>query len=416
MFPPLSNVTQFVVFCSWHNTDLVDTLESIGDSKIANVQIGNQTVCLLGFGHGFQRTKERSPTEHVEIFSGEDGSSPEELVSDFVEYAINLREELTQKKMVILRPLYQYIEAAKTAMFDYFDSIGVIRENRNAAFSASPFGMFKSHLDRITNDMVVFAFRGESYDFPLLFKLLRRAVNEMTSSRLDIIKNGSKISRMVFRDVHSERITFTDTALLLSPGFSLAKFAEKCGIAEKKLVFPFGSWVDLDFLKLTEMPSDKKIWFDRLRQSAPEDSVIEKAVEEFKNSGASTVSDYLKQYLTLDVSLLGRATLIHMHQFYTDHNAHPLDTGRLTISSFSFDVAQKELFRNRRPAFYMANHPTLYSAARSSTIGGLSCVFRNAGGTDELIPDTWPKTNPKEPKTDTAGCLYLDFNGLYSSA
>lgn len=355
-----------------------------------------------------------SDSEHHKIFEVDASKDVAEMVSDFVAHLIERRAFLSDKKKRLLTPLYEYVEAVRDVYVAYFESVGVVKQNIRTSFAASPWGQFKLHLDRVVNDMVCFAFRGESYDLPLIFKPLRKAVSELTNGRLDIIKNGSKISRISFRDSDGARIILTDVALLLSPGFSLSKFAEKCQIEEKKLIFPFGCYQDQDFLSRTSLPTDRKVWFDRLRQCTPEDSVIQEAHKAYRESGASNLGEYLKKYLTLDISLTGRATLIHLFQFYKEHGCHVIDTGRLTISSFSFDAAQKFLFRNKRPAFYHPDTPMLYASSKTSCIGGLSCVFRSAGGQDELIPDTWKKKDSKCAKPDSSGTLYVDYNGLYS--
>lgn len=412
----MSNVrfTEYTT-CSWgDDVDCLDTLEPIGSTAIRSKQLGVQICNLIGYGDNFKRTAEMSNTEHIKIFEATESKDVNEMVSDFVAHLFERRAHLSSQKRQLLLPLYKYVEAVRGVFVEYFESLGVVEQNIRTSFSHSPWGQFKQHLDKLVNDMVCFAFRGESYDLPLLFKPLRKAVTELTSSRIDIIKNGSKISRISFRDTRGERIVLSDCALLLSPGFSLSKFAEKCGVAEKKLIFPFGCFQDQNFLKQTQLPSDRKSWFDRLRQCTPEDSVIEEAHEAYRTSGASNLGEYLKKYLTLDVSLTGRATLIHLFQFFKEHNCHAIDTGRLTISSFSFDAAQKFLFRKKRPAFFHPDHPMLYGCSKMSCIGGLSCVFRSAGGQDPLIPDTWPKNSGKCAKTDSAGILYLDYNSLYS--
>ena len=90
---------------------------------------------------------------------------------------------------------------------------------------------------------------------------------------------------------------------MLSPGCSLAKLATLTNQSECKLIFPFRILTSPKSLNESQLPTDKKMWFNDLTQEQFTDEEIATAHAKFKEIGAKNVGEYLKIYLKMDVKL-----------------------------------------------------------------------------------------------------------------
>ena len=64
------------------------------------------------------------------------------------------------------------------------------------------------------------------------------------------------------------------------------------------MIFPFSQFKNADFLRKKKLPTNKKAWFNDLKQEFYTDDEINRAHNDFKNSKAKNIGEYLEHYLT----------------------------------------------------------------------------------------------------------------------
>ena len=105
---------------------------------------------------------------------------------------------------------------------------------------------------------------------------------------------------------------------------------------------------------------------------------------------------------------MGEAAAIYLQKLSERFGSHPLDNGKLTISSYSFDLIQRRLIKDKRPAGFIPNVRKAYGIIRGSAVGGLTSVFKHQCD-EETAP---PKTEDKEQSR----VLSYDVNSLYGGS
>lgn len=194
--------------------------------------------------------------------------------------------------------------------------------------------------------------------------------------------HGSPITRMSFKH-GAAKIGFSDSISFLGPGgTSLSKFASLTNQGEEaKMIFPFTKLVDVSYLEEPTLPSadDDEGWFDILSQKSASMQDRERALADFADLKCETVGEYLEHYLkqacmqemrkvikqqiyfilfsAQDVKLLGLAACAFLGGEYEKFDSHPIDCCKLTASSYSAFVGQRELVKQKRIANFELNHP-----------------------------------------------------------
>ena len=148
------------------------------------------------------------------------------------------------------------------------------------------------------------------------------------------------------------------------------------------------------------MPARAEEWVDPLKGHPPTQAEVDAALADFERLGCQDVYEYLSAYLKMDVKLLGMSSLRFLGELCTEYSIHPVDTGRLSISSFAADAVQKHLQYAKRIAMFSPTHPLIYGVSKISSVGyvfvsilvgfrslffssslsGLCCVFKHRAG------------------------------------
>ena len=185
---------------------------------------------------------------------------------------------------------------------------------------------------------------------------------------------------------------------------------------EAKMIFPFGAFDGIDFLKQESLPTDKAKWFNDLKQEYISDKDIEKARADFKSIGAKNVGEYLKMYLKMDVKLLGYGIITYFLSLYKKHEVHPLDIDKTTIASYGAYLYQHNLMKDKRIAHFSPNLLPLYGCLKSASTGGLTMVTRHSADASDI--DEAPINSHLSDKHNVRGrgIASFDISSLYPSS
>jgi len=176
---------------------------------------------------------------------------------------------------------------------------------------------------------------------------------------------GNKVSVIRTRN----KVTFRDITKMLAPSASLRSFGKLFNLEQCKAHFPFGILDSVKVLELPELPSDLSVWQSDLAGPPFTETQLQEARELFDKAGCSTLGDYLKAYLTLDVEILLEATqkwrrhlrdLIHLD--FVEHR-------KFTISSLSYTAGLKKAESNLRIGTFFPNNSQTYRLLRRGMRG-----------------------------------------------
>lgn len=140
----------------------------------------------------------------------------------------------------------------------------------------------------------------------------------------------------------------------------MAGFASCTGLQETKMNFPFSRFEDESFLRQTSLPPLAKDWFDTLRQEAPSQDSVDKALADFARLGCRTVGDFLEHYLRMDVKLLGKACVRYLGRLHDLLKLHPIDASKYSASSYAAETVQLYLYSIKSVACYSPYQKQLF--------------------------------------------------------
>lgn len=204
---------------------------------------------------------------------------------------------------------------------------------------------------------------------------------------------------------------------MLGPGASLASLASTVGLKQSKMIFPYGVLRGYgEALDEPVLPPSGPRWFDVLTQTVASPLQVAEAHRSFQQLGCSSIRDYLKAYLRVDLELLLKSTHLLLDNFCKLTGVAPVDCDKSTVSSYSMYCSQMFLVGLKRPGAFCNNNPAIYNVIRNSLRGGLTMVTRtsvNAGESEALNQPHLPAGDKGErPRV----LHYLDVSGLYSAA
>ena len=268
-------------------------VEAIAEVRHPTGSYAYQSPTMIGYGDSFGEGEEAE----VKIFTcrGEEPAGPGEMIKEFVEHLIVRGKALSAKKMLLLRPVFDFLADVEKHHLDFFRQKGLVDEQARSAFAQTIFGRAKRHFLRLAATTRVFSLHGSSYDNPLILSRLACLLKDK-GVRLTPIKNGSKVSKLTFK-IGEGFFSFHDITSLCAPSTSLAGFAKLVGLEQKKLVFPHHLYTSSEFLERRSLPDDVSEWFDPLTQTTASPEDIETAKKDFLASGSKNVGEYLKYYL-----------------------------------------------------------------------------------------------------------------------
>lgn len=242
-----------------------------------------------------------------------------------------------------------------------------------------------------------------------------------------ITRSGSAVTNLSFES----GVTFVDVCKMLSPGVSLAKFAESVGIQTPKPLMPYGHLDEHEtFLESPNLPENADDYYSELTGRKPSQADVDEARENFSNMGFTNVKEYLEHYLKTDVHLLE----ISMHKFFDKltemTGMHPISCSKFTLASYADTVSQRFLMMNKRPGNFVCNNTRIFSILRRGILGGICKVVRAASvvGENGMSPCNFHlRDDPvftadmdekelQEEHQEPEAIIYTDVNALYASA
>jgi hypothetical protein len=197
-------------------------------------------------------------------------------------------------------------------------------------------------------------------------------------SQVQISREGSRV-----RWIKADKIIWTDCKRLLPPGYSLSKFGKVCNLEQVKAPMCFEWLTDADSLdRIKTLPKDAAAWKSRLTGDGPTQSEVDAAVKFFEESKFECLFDYLRHYLLLDTVILAKAFFTLLDGYFQLMQLCPIESGKLTVSSFSFFSSQTELQRNKRIGNYFCNDSRIFSLLKRASHGGICTSLRSVAGKD----------------------------------
>ena len=182
-----------------------------------------------------------------------------------------------------------------------------------------------------------------------------------------IEKKGNKIMQIRMKN----RICFRDVTKLLAPSTNLRKFGELFNLKQAKAHFPFGILNSVDVLDWPELPTDPASWESDLHPSDSSEfpAKLKEAQMLFKEANCSSVGDYLKAYLVLDVDILFHATQKWRKELASVIGLDFIESRKFTISSLSYTAGLKKMEANLRIGSFFPNNSQHYALLRKGMRG-----------------------------------------------
>lgn len=381
-----------------------------------NQTVGVQEISLIGYGDTFL------VNPHLKIFDVIPGRKPAKTVVDsFVGHILERQKIIQREKEHHLQPLFHFVNSYKEAHFAFWlkefenvnDKVTVLK-TIHLSYRNSLIGSFESHLNKLKKSLYIFTFNGGNYDLILLHKFMAASLkNRGFKKPLHTIKRDSRIMRLT---IPRSGIRLVDICDTIGPGSSLSTFAKLTGQKEEKMVFPFGAFDGIDFLKQESLPTDKDKWFNDLKQEYISDEDIKKARADFINMGAKDVGEYLKNYLKMDVKLLGYGIITYFLSLFKKHKVHPLDIDKTTIASYGAYLYQHNLMKNKRIAHFSPNLLPLYGCLKSASTGGLTMVTRHSADSSDINEAPINSHLSEKHNIRGKGVACFDVTSLYASS
>lgn len=191
----------------------------------------------------------------------------------------------------------------------------------------------------------------QSYLVPYLFE---------GKFRPKLEKRGNKVTSISTR----AGIVFRDVTKLLAPSTNLRSFGKLFGLEQAKAYFPFGILNSVSVLDQPSLPADPREWRSDLTGDPLSNEQIAEAVNLFRTSNCTSVGDYLKTYLKLDVDILYLATQEWRKHLKSVIDLDFVETKKFTISSLSYLAGAKTCVRSQQLGHFFPNNSQVYRLLR----------------------------------------------------
>ena len=191
----------------------------------------------------------------------------------------------------------------------------------------------------------------QSYLVPYLFE---------GKFRPKLEKRGNKVTSISTR----AGIVFRDVTKLLAPSTNLRSFGKLFGLEQAKAYFPFGILNSVSVLNQPSLPADPREWRSDLTGDPLSNEQIAEAVNLFRTSNCTSVGDYLKTYLKLDVDILYLATQEWRKHLKSVIDLDFVETKKFTISSLSYLAGAKTCVRSQQLGHFFPNNSQVYRLLR----------------------------------------------------
>ena len=173
-------------------------------------------------------------------------------------------------------------------------------------------------------------------------------------------KRGNKVTSISTR----AGIVFRDVTKLLAPSTNLRSFGKLFGLEQAKAYFPFGILNSVSVLDQPSLPADPREWRSDLTGDPLSNEQIAEAVNLFRTSNCTSVGDYLKTYLKLDVDILYLATQEWRKHLKSVIDLDFVETKKFTISSLSYLAGAKTCVRSQQLGHFFPNNSQVYRLLR----------------------------------------------------
>lgn len=211
----------------------------------------------------------------------------------------------------------------------------------------------------------IFYFCRSGYDHVLLESYLIPHMFE-TKCKPRIEKNGTKVTC-----IKSDKlcISFRDVTKLLAPGTNLRSFGKLFHLQQEKAHFPFSKLTSVDYLEEKTLPTDIKDWHSDISSKQISQEEINEALDLFNKNHCSSVGDYLKIYLKLDVSILYHAAQQWRKELSKQIGIDFIEAHKFTIASLSHLAGGHNMTVHKRIGNFFPNNSQTYRLLREGMRG-----------------------------------------------
>jgi len=182
-------------------------------------------------------------------------------------------------------------------------------------------------------------------------------------------RRGNKVTSISTRN----GIRFRDIAKLLAPSTNLRKFGQLFNLEQSKAHFPFKILNSVHVLTNKSLPTDDSSWMSdisgELLTPARLAEIKQEAQVLFERANCSSVGDYLKTYLCLDVDILYKASQGWRRQLKKLIGLDFVEYEKFTISSLSYTAGLKRLESDLRLGHFFPNNSQMYRLLRRGMRG-----------------------------------------------
>ena len=184
-------------------------------------------------------------------------------------------------------------------------------------------------------------------------------------------KNGNKVTSI---QSLSKKIIFRDITKLLAPCTNLRSFGKLFNLQQSKAFFPFAKLNSVSYLDEPTLPLSLSEWKSDITSKEVSQEDINEAHHLFYTSNCSTVGDYLKIYLKLDVSILYQSTQLWRKELKRQIGVDFIETHKFTIASLTHLASGHNMALNKRIGNFFPNNSQVYRLLREGMRGN-SFIF-----------------------------------------
>jgi len=191
-----------------------------------------------------------------------------------------------------------------------------------------------------------------------------------TKQRPKVEKRGSKVT-----SIRSKiGIVFRDITKMLAPGTNLRSFGQLFNLHQEKAHFPFSYLTSVQVLKEPMLPGVEHLqaWRSELDSSETDDKITKKIFEAqklFRQSKCTSIGEYLKTYLELDVIILYKGIQEWRKALKNIIGIDFIESQNFTISSLANLAVGKSLSARRHVGLFFPNNSQNYRLLRQGMRG-----------------------------------------------
>jgi hypothetical protein len=394
------------VATSFIQPDHVDNLSHHVESVQLPIMIGHMDA-LMAEPVLFEATDDRE-------------TSTETLFARYWQFVLNRHKIVRSAKAERARGMLQVVAAYKEAHFAFYDCapplIAAAAQHKDAqraqdAWKESLFSELEQHVKRLIDTYIIFTFHGAGYDHVLIAGALLPYFYT-TGVKVQLEKRGTSVTSIAVGGIQ-----FRDICKLLAPGTSLRKFGQMFNIEQEKAYFPFEYLTSVSVLNERRLPTDISFWKSRLSANTEDETLLRQQMAHAENlfnaNGCTSVGDYLRLYLRLDVVITIKCVQAWRQTLRQAISVDFIEARKFTISSLSYHAGNKRLMYNLRPGNYSPNNAQIYRILREGMRGGLCSIFRTMAGADSDIHHAHLNV---QDGGESRFCHYYDATALYPSS